>query len=106
MFAQGLFATASLTSRVFAQPASPAALPPDPLLSREKFLPLVNTSFEAISESGEHLWLTLSSVDDPLSVPSPQVALAVPAKPARWTAPPLDTFMLNFIGVEETPAQQ
>src|SRR5689334_18889226 len=71
-------------------------------LSRETFLPLVNSRFAVRSGSNTLAWLTLLSVEDMnLSAPSFIVPMSVPPRPS---APPprLDTFALRFWGTGES----
>src|ERR1044071_1787082 len=67
-------------------------------LSRETFLPLVNSQFAVRSGSETLAWLTLLSVEDiHLALPSFIVPMAVP--PLSSAPPPkLDTFALRFWG--------
>jgi hypothetical protein len=71
-------------------------------LSRETFLPLVNSQF-AVREGSETLaWLTLLSVEEiKLAAPSFIVPMAV-APPPSAPPPKLDTFAVRFWGTAES----
>jgi len=104
--AQSFLGALSLSSRAFADQVSGlAGANSDLLFTREKFLPLVNSSFEVISGSGQHLWMTLLSVDDIAGPAANAAPLAVAPKPARFPSPKLNTFTMRFQGTGQALAQ-
>jgi hypothetical protein len=91
----------AVASSIFSSQAAKLAL-----LTRETFLPLVNSKFAVRSGMLTTAWLTLLSVED-MNQKAPAVAIpmAVPPKTARTAPPQIDTFALHFDLVGETLRQ-
>jgi len=76
------------------------------LLSRENFLPLVNSSFAVREGTLTMAWLTLQSVEDMnQKISAPMLPTAVPPKSAKGAPPKIDTFALHFDLIGETLEQ-
>jgi len=76
------------------------------LLSRETFLPLVNSSFAVRGGVLTTAWLTLLSVEDMnQKAPAPATPMAMPPKAAKTAPPKVDTFTLHFHLIGETLQQ-
>jgi len=76
------------------------------LLTREAFLPLVNSSFAVRWGVLTTAWLTLLSVEDMnQKAPAPAIPMAVPPRAAKTALPKVDTFALHFHLIGETLLQ-
>lgn len=74
----------------------------DGFFTPEKFLRLVDSKFEALSDGGQRTWLTLLSVKGKDASPAVETAsMAVAPKPSRTPAPALNTFFLSFLATDD-----
>jgi hypothetical protein len=102
LFGQAIVATTALPAKFLGASNSPKFGGSKNLnlanMTRESFLPYVNSSFEVDAGPGKSAWFTLLSVDElkPTKTGA-TVPMAVPPKPARTYSPQIETYALRFL---------